>query len=569
MGGQLGLFEPETGVVGIPSPQIAMDASGSAIAVWIQMDITGMDLSRIYANRYVPSIGWEGAQLIGSNEETAAYPQIAMHARGVAIAIWEQGSDIYTNRYVIGSGWEGEQLIGSGMRQSGLDINLPQIAKHINGVNANAIAVWEGKDSPSIYANRYVVGSGWEGAQLIDKSGGHSFYPNIAMDAGGIAIVVWQQDFDIYANRYVPGSGWEGGEAIGGRNGSLPKIAMDADGNAIALWQRWNDSYGGNDLYTNRYVPGSGWEGAELIAPGEWDHQTPRITMDDSGTAIVVWEQDNLAGEGTTIKSYIFNINETTTTTAPYSTTTTTMQNGDGFTLTVIDTITVGENPRGIAVNSETNRIYVANAGSDDVSVIDGSTNEIIATVEVGGGPDSVGVNPTTKKIYVINQNSASLSVIDGSTNEVVSTIQLSEPGDVAVNRETNRIYVGNTGNKGISVIDGFLDEVIETIEVGYRPEKLDVNLKTNRIYALTDSTNVTVIDGDSNDVVTTIEIELNPKAIGVNSETDRIYVTNTISDTVTVIDGSANEIITSVSYHKFIDSKCISRSSGFCKYFL
>ncbi len=25
----------------------------------------------------------------------------------------------------------------------------------------------------------------------------------------------------------------------------------------------------------------------------------------------------------------------------------------------------------------------------------------------------------------------------------------------------------------------------------------------------------------------------------------------------------------TSVSYHKFIDSKCMSRSSGFCKYFL
>ena len=48
-----------------------------------------------------------------------------------------------------------------------------------------------------------------------------------------------------------------------------------------------------------------------------------------------------------------------------------------------IDIIGVGINPRGIAVNAETNRIYAFN-GAGNVSVIDGNTNTVVAFVNVG-----------------------------------------------------------------------------------------------------------------------------------------------------------------------------------------
>jgi YVTN family beta-propeller protein len=44
-------------------------------------------------------------------------------------------------------------------------------------------------------------------------------------------------------------------------------------------------------------------------------------------------------------------------------------------------------------VNSVTNRIYVANYGSNDVTVIDGATN---TTVAPGSSPVSVAMTPTT-----------------------------------------------------------------------------------------------------------------------------------------------------------------------------
>lgn len=56
----------------------------------------------------------------------------------------------------------------------------------------------------------------------------------------------------------------------------------------------------------------------------------------------------------------------------------------DGETNAVIATIPAGINPAGVDINRLTGRIYVANRGSDNVSVIDGASSSVIATVELG-----------------------------------------------------------------------------------------------------------------------------------------------------------------------------------------
>ena len=76
-----------------------------------------------------------------------------------------------------------------------------------------------------------------------------------------------------------------------------------------------------------------------------------------------------------------------------------------------------------MAVNPNTNRIYVANYYSNNVSVIDGAGNTIVATVPVGNSPWGVAVDPNTNLIYVANYSSNSVSVIDGASNTVVGTI--------------------------------------------------------------------------------------------------------------------------------------------------
>ena len=145
-----------------------------------------------------------------------------------------------------------------------------------------------------------------------------------------------------------------------------------------------------------------------------------------------------------------------------------------------IATVPAGTNPFGVAVNSITNKGYVANITCDinnlpcpsagTVTVIDGATNNI-TTVNVGVYPAAVAVNPTTNKIYIANNcgndvNCASLgtvTIIDGVTNST-STVNVGDyPYALAVNSATNKIYVSNDcGNDHtcsspgtVTVIDG------------------------------------------------------------------------------------------------------------------
>jgi YVTN family beta-propeller protein len=112
-----------------------------------------------------------------------------------------------------------------------------------------------------------------------------------------------------------------------------------------------------------------------------------------------------------------------------------------------------------VAVNPNTNRIYVANYGSNNVSIIDGASNTVVAAVAlaVGNYPWAVAINPNTNLIYVANggYTSNNVSVIDGASDTIVATVAGgSWPDGVAVNANTNRIYVANSADDTISVIE-------------------------------------------------------------------------------------------------------------------
>jgi len=63
-----------------------------------------------------------------------------------------------------------------------------------------------------------------------------------------------------------------------------------------------------------------------------------------------------------------------------------------------------------------TNKIYVANLASDNVTVIDGTDNTTL-TIAVGADPTAIAVNTVTNKIYVANFGGFRVTVIDGSNN--------------------------------------------------------------------------------------------------------------------------------------------------------
>ena len=226
---------------------------------------------------------------------------------------------------------------------------------------------------------------------------------------------------------------------------------------------------------------------------------------------------------------------------------------------TVVAKIGVGTSPQAIAVNPVTNRIYVANEDSDNVSVIDGATATVMATITVGDQPAGVGVNTTTNRIFVSNQTGGTVSVIDGAANTVITTIPVSpSPGHIDVNNLTNTVYVGSAGST-LTVINGVTNTVSTTVTVGMEPfYGIGVNTATNRVFvANSNSDNISVIDGATNTEIDTdgnggngttrIAMGHDPVGLAVDSTTNRVYVSiwNSFSGTsVTVIDGGTYAIL-------------------------
>jgi len=115
--------------------------------------------------------------------------------------------------------------------------------------------------------------------------------------------------------------------------------------------------------------------------------------------------------------------------------------------LTVIANITLDKTPHCIAVNEETNRVYVGVTGG--IVIINGETDQIITEIplyEVYNWTEvrAIAVNPQTNRVYV-GVWLENITVIDGATNLKVGEIpeDLENAFSLAVDPLTNRVYVG------------------------------------------------------------------------------------------------------------------------------
>ena len=94
----------------------------------------------------------------------------------------------------------------------------------------------------------------------------------------------------------------------------------------------------------------------------------------------------------------------------------------------------------GVSVAMAQPFIYVANAYSDNASVIDTASNTVVATVGVGTYPYGVAITPDGSRAYVTNISSNNVSVIDTASNVVITTVGVgSNPIGVTITPDGTR----------------------------------------------------------------------------------------------------------------------------------
>ncbi len=105
----------------------------------------------------------------------------------------------------------------------------------------------------------------------------------------------------------------------------------------------------------------------------------------------------------------------------------------DGNTNRVMAHIPVSPEPEGVAFNTATGRIYVADEGNPDgsnsdqdsgttITVIDGQSLAVLGTLQVGRGPDGVEADPALRRVYVSVEDSNAVAEISDSVDVVLQT---------------------------------------------------------------------------------------------------------------------------------------------------
>lgn len=122
---------------------------------------------------------------------------------------------------------------------------------------------------------------------------------------------------------------------------------------------------------------------------------------------------------------------------------------------------------------------------SGSVSVIDLESRKVLSEIEVGLLPCNMVLSPDGSLLYVANANSDMVSVIDVSTDKVLKSIDTkpvaelpfgSAPNALVIDSSGKTLYVANGANNLLSVIDLSTDKVIGLIPTGWYPGAVLLN---------------------------------------------------------------------------------------------
>ncbi len=217
-----------------------------------------------------------------------------------------------------------------------------------------------------------------------------------------------------------------------------------------------------------------------------------------------------------------------------------------------VGSIPVGATPDAVGYDPANGDVYVANGGSDNVTVINATQGEVVVSISVGAYPDGIAYDAANGNIYEVNDVSDNVSVICGATNAVIATVPVgAAPYGVAYDGANGYIYVADNGSNNVTVINGTSNEVLAQIPVGGGPHGIAYDPANGDLYVANWLTNnVTVINGTTESVAGSVAMgpgDLNLDGVAYDGTTGDVYVTNAIDggdQGVAVVNGTPGRLV-------------------------
>jgi YVTN family beta-propeller protein len=234
--------------------------------------------------------------------------------------------------------------------------------------------------------------------------------------------------------------------------------------------------------------------------------------------------------------------------------------NTNDGTVSVIDTntntvlTTISEGLSGglnyLAITPDYNHVYITNAYPDPgtVFVINTTSNTVVGPpITVGNNPKEIAITPNGQFAYVTNYDDDSVSIIQLSSNTVAGSPLTvgSAPYGIAITPNGQFAYVTNSGDGTVSVIQLPSNTIIDPINVGTDLKKIAITPDSTKAYSsfYTSATHflLDILNLSTKTYAGSISAGDSPYAIAFTPDGAFAYVTNVGNNTVSVINTSTN----------------------------
>ena len=188
-----------------------------------------------------------------------------------------------------------------------------------------------------------------------------------------------------------------------------------------------------------------------------------------------------------------------------------------------------GKSPDAILFDTFSQKVFVFNGHSDNVTVLNAETNAIVATIALSGNPE-FSATDGKGKIYANLENKSSIVVINATTFKVENVWPLApgeEPTGLALDNENHRLF-SVCANKLMVVVDAETGKIITTLPTGEKTDGAAFDPSLKYAYSSNGAGTVTVVKEENKDtfaVLENIATQKGAKTIAVNKKTHHIYL--------------------------------------------
>jgi YVTN family beta-propeller protein len=190
----------------------------------------------------------------------------------------------------------------------------------------------------------------------------------------------------------------------------------------------------------------------------------------------------------------------------------------DSFTLQIIETIEVDQDPVNVVYSVYHDLAFVLHQAFGTISVIDLGVEPAVidTTLEVELEPTGMAMYEAEEYLMVSNTGSTELSVIDLKRMGLEKSVTIGiGGGDLAFDPFGRRLYIGMVETNQVLCVDPFTDVIVFSIDLPGRPGKLLFDDDEKELYvALPDQNTVVVIDSMRRKIKNWIETGYSPSSI-------------------------------------------------------